>query len=69
VAHAVGVRAHFLAGSPATPADVVECMLGAAIKADANDLALLRRYFEQRVSKRNEPHWRAFYEARHRLPS
>lgn len=68
VAHAVGVRAHFLNGSTATPADVVDCMLGAAIKADANDLALLRRYFEQRVSKRKEPHWRAFYEARLRLP-
>jgi MoxR-like ATPase len=68
VAHAVGVRAHYLGGGTATPADVVDCMLGAAIKADANDLALLRRYFEQRVSKRKEPHWRAFYEARHRLP-
>ncbi len=68
VGHAVGVRAHFLGGGLATPADVVECLLGAAIKADANDLALLRRYFEQRVSKRQQPHWQAYYEARHRLP-
>jgi MoxR-like ATPase len=68
VAHAVGVRAHFLAGAPATAQDLVECLVGAAVKADANDLAVLRRYFEQRVSKRTEPHWRAFYEARHRLP-
>ena len=38
------------------------------MKADASDLALLRKYFEQRVSKRKEAHWRAYYEARHRLP-
>jgi MoxR-like ATPase len=67
-AHAVGVRAHFLASGPATPADLVECLLGAAIKADAGDLGLLRRYFEQRVSKRKEPAWRAYFEARHRIP-
>jgi MoxR-like ATPase len=68
VAHAVGVRAHFLSAAPATPSDLVECLVGAAVKADANDLALLRRYFEQRVSKRKEPHWQAYFEARHRLP-
>lgn len=68
VGHAVGVRAFFLSGSPATPADVVECLVGAAIKSDASDLALLRRYFEQRVAKRPQPHWQAYYEARHRLP-
>jgi len=69
VAHAVGVRAYFLAGSQATAADLVECMLGAAIKADKNDLALLRRYFEQRVPKRKERHWQAYFEARHRIPA
>ncbi|MCB9654910.1 MAG: AAA family ATPase [Deltaproteobacteria bacterium] len=69
VAHAVGVRAHFLSNAPATPSDLVECLMGAALKTDANDLALLRRYFEQRVARRREPHWKAYYEARHRLPS
>ena len=68
VAYAVGVRAHFLGDGIATPADVVECIAGAAVKADPEDLARLRRYFEQRVSKRTGPHWRAYYEARHRLP-
>ena len=68
VAHAVGVRGHFLGGGAATPADVVDCIAGAAVKADAEDVARLRRYFEQRVAKRPEPHWRAYYEARHRLP-
>ncbi len=68
VAYAVGVRSHFLGGEDATPADLVECLVGAAIKTDTEDVARLRRYFEQRVSKGQGPHWRAYYEARHRLP-
>jgi MoxR-like ATPase len=69
VAHAVGVRGWYLGGGDATAADVVDCIAGAAVKSDAEDLARLRRYFEQRVSRRHEPHWRAYYEARHRLPA
>jgi MoxR-like ATPase len=69
VAHAVGVRGWYLGGGEATAADVVECIAGAAVKSDQEDLARLRRYFEQRVSRRSEPHWRAYYEARHRLPA
>ena len=68
VAQAVGVRSYFLSGKPATPSDLVECLVGAAIKADKNDGAILRRYFEQRVAKRVGPHWKAYYEARHQLP-
>jgi MoxR-like ATPase len=69
VAHAVGVRGWYLGGGEATPGDVVECIAGAAVKSDQEDLARLRRYFEQRVARRTEPHWRAYYEARHRLPA
>jgi MoxR-like ATPase len=68
VAYAVGVRSHFLQRAEASPADLVECLIGAAIKTDAEDIARLRRYFEQRVSKRVGAHWTAYYEARHRLP-
>jgi MoxR-like ATPase len=68
VAHAMGVRSHYLAGRDASPEDLVECIAGAAIKTDAEDVARLRRYFEQRVAKAPGPHWRAYYEARHRLP-
>jgi hypothetical protein len=64
----VGVLSHFLEQAEATPADLVECLVGAAIKTDPDDVARLRRYFEQRVSKNQSPHWRAYYEARHRLP-
>ena len=68
VAHAVGARSYFLSGRPATPSDLVECLIGAAIKTDKADRAVLRRYFEQRVAKRAGAHWKAFYQARHLLP-
>lgn len=68
VAHAVGVRGWFLRGDGGTPADVVECLAGTAAKDNADDLKKIRRYLEQRVSKRQAAHWRAFYEARHLLP-
>lgn len=68
VAYAVGMRAHFLSGGRGTPDDLVECITGAAVKSDAEDLARLRRYFEQRVAKMPGAHWKAYYEARHRLP-
>ncbi|MCA9617987.1 MAG: hypothetical protein KC731_03135, partial [Myxococcales bacterium] len=68
VGHAVGVYAHFVAGRAAEPADLVQCLLGAATKSNASDLALLRRYFEQRVGKRRGGHWKAYFEARHLLP-
>lgn len=68
VAHAVGVRGWFLRGDAGTPADVVEHLAGTAAKDSADDLKKIRRYLEQRVSKRQEAHWRALYEARHLLP-
>ena len=67
VAHAVGVRGHFL-GDGANAADLVECLVGAAVKSNDDDLKRLRRYFEQRVSRREGAHWKAYYEARHRIP-
>ena len=64
VAHAVGVRAHYDAGAPATPADLVAPLTGAAAQDDPEDLARLRRYLEQRVRHREGAHWQAFYDAR-----
>ncbi len=69
VAHAVGVRAHFLNDAPATPADLVDCLMGAALKVEKEDVTRLRRYFEQRVARQKAPHWQAFYEARIKLPT
>jgi MoxR-like ATPase len=68
VAYAVGVQSFFLGGGGATPADLVDCLVGAAVKGDQEDIARLRRYFEQRVSKAKGPHWQAYYEARLRIP-
>jgi hypothetical protein len=67
VAYAVGVRAHFLGDGPATPADLVDCLSGAAVKGDKDDLLRLRHYFEQRIAKIDRPHFQAYYQARHRL--
>jgi MoxR-like ATPase len=68
VAHAVGVRAWFLEQREGSPADLVDCIAGTVVKDNADDRAKLRRYFEQKAAKRNGAHWRAYYEARHRLP-
>jgi MoxR-like ATPase len=68
VAHAVGVRAWFLEQREGSPADLVDCIAGTVVKDNADDRAKLRRYFEQKAAKRSGSHWRAYYEARHRLP-
>lgn len=68
VAYAVGIRGHYLGGGRTTPADVVECLAGAAAKDDKEDLGRLRQYLEQRVPKKAGAHWKAFHEARTRLP-
>jgi len=68
VAHAVGIRAWFLEQREGSPADLVDCIAGTVVKDNADDRARLRRYFEQKVARRNGPHWRAYYEARDRLP-
>jgi MoxR-like ATPase len=68
VAHAAGVRGYFLGTGAATPGDLVESLAGAAVKSDPEDLKRLRRYFEQRVSRRDGAHWKAYYEARHKIP-
>lgn len=68
VAQAVGIRAHYLAGRPAQAEDLMECILGTALKDNLEDTQRLRRYLEQRVRRQRGEAWKAFYEARHRLP-
>jgi len=67
IAHAVGVRGHFLRGDRGRPEDIIECLAGAAAKDNADDLTKLRRYLDQRVAKRQGETWRAFHAARHLL--
>ncbi|MER7791393.1 AAA family ATPase [Streptomyces sp. NPDC097640] len=68
VAHAVGLRGWYLRGEAGTPADIVECLAGTAAKDDAEDLARLRRYLEQRVPRKKGKQWQALHRARHLLP-
>ena len=68
VAHAVGVRAWFLEQREGSPQDLVDCIAGTVVKDNADDRAKLHRYFEQKAAKRQGKHWKAYYEARHRLP-
>ncbi|MEM6531395.1 MAG: AAA family ATPase [Myxococcota bacterium] len=67
VAHAAGIRAHYLRGGEANAGDIIDCLSGVAVKDHPEDLQRVRRYLEQRVSKRKGAAWRALYEARHRL--
>jgi MoxR-like ATPase len=68
VAHAVSLRGHYLRGDAGQPADIIEALAGAAAKDNADDLKKIRRYIEQRASRRKGEHWRAFHAARHLLP-
>jgi MoxR-like ATPase len=67
VAHAIGVRGHFLRGDRGQPEDIVECLAGTAAKDNVDDLAKLRNYLEQKVATREGEAWRALYTARHLL--
>ena len=68
VAHAVALRGHYLRGDAGHPADIVEALAGAAAKDNPDDLKKIRRYIEQRASRRKGEHWQAFHAARHLLP-
>ena len=70
VAHAVGVRGHFLCGDHGRAEDIVECLAGTGAKDSADDLAKLRRYLEQKAERPGGPlgeAWRALHAARHLL--
>ena len=68
VAHAVTLRGHYLRGDAGQPSDIVEALAGAAAKDTPDDLKKIRRYIEQRASRRKGDHWQAFHAARHLLP-
>ncbi|MER5937735.1 AAA family ATPase [Streptomyces sp. NPDC001928] len=67
VAHAVGVRGWFLRGEAGSAADVVASLAGTAAKDSPEDLARLRRFLEQEVSRRKGGQWQALHDARHLL--
>lgn len=67
VAHAAGIRGHYLRNGEAQVADIVQCLAGVAVKDNADDLKRVRRYLEQKVSRKKGPAWAALYQARHLL--
>ncbi len=68
VGFSMGVKGYFMGQGDATAEDLVECIAGAAVKDDLEDMKRLRRYLEQRVSKRKGAAWQALYQARTKLP-
>lgn len=68
VAQSLGIRCHYLQHSIPSAQDLMECILGTALKDNLEDLQRFRRYLEQRVGRRQGQTWKEFYEARHRLP-
>ncbi|MFV2022299.1 ATP-binding protein [Micromonospora sp. LOL_023] len=68
VAHAVGLRGWFLRGETGSAADLVSCLAGTAAKDNPDDLARLRRYLEQQISRRHGGQWQEMHAARHLLP-
>ncbi len=68
VGFALGIKGHFLSGGEPTAGDLLDCIAGAAVKDDPEDLKRLRRYLEQRVARRGGLLWKELYEARSRLP-
>lgn len=68
VGFSMGIKGYFMGAGEASAEDLVECMAGAAVKDDPEDLKRLRRYIEQRVSKRQGTAWKAVYKARTKLP-
>ncbi len=68
VAHAVGLRAHFLRGGKANAGDIVGTLAGTAAKDNPEDLARIRAYLEQEVPRKQGPAWKAMHDARDDLP-
>ncbi len=60
-------QAHYFAAGEVRPGDLVQSLVGTALKDEPEDLGVLRRRFEQVVRSRSGEHWREYYEARRHL--
>jgi MoxR-like ATPase len=68
VAHALGIRSHYLKQSQSSGEDLLECLLGTVLKDSQDDLRRFRRYLDQVATKRKTSAWQEFSGARHLLP-
>jgi hypothetical protein len=70
VAVTAGLRSAWFSGGAPTGADLVEALVGTALKDEAEDLSRLRSYFSRavrRVRRAEGARWRELYAARHRI--
>lgn len=64
VAHAVALHGYYLRGDNGKPSDVIQAMIGAAIKDNLDDQQKLKRYLDYHIKERKGSHWQALYHAR-----
>lgn len=64
VAHAVTLHGHFLRGDNGKASDILQAMMGAAIKDSSDDRQKLKRYIDHHIKKRKGEHWQALYKSR-----
>ena len=71
VAVTAGLRAAWFSGGAPTGTDLIEALVGTALKDEPEDLSRLRSYFSRvvasRTSGRAGARWRELYAARQRL--
>lgn len=67
VVHAMGVHAYYYRNSEIQLSDLVNFLMGAALKDNKEDKRRMKHYFETEVSLKKGSHWMAVYEQRHHL--
>ncbi len=67
VAVTAGLRSAWFSGGAPTGADLVEALVGTALKDETEDLSKLRSYFSRAVQPRTGKRWQELYAARHRI--
>ncbi|MEC9442318.1 MAG: AAA family ATPase [Myxococcota bacterium] len=63
VGYASSLHAYYFGKSSVQPDHIVDNIVGAALKENAEDLKKLRLYFNQVVKGRKGKHWQSYYEA------
>lgn len=67
VAHAVTLHGHFLRADNGKVEDILQAMIGAAIKDNNDDRQKLKRYIDHHIKPREGKQWQAIYQSRMHL--
>lgn len=62
--HAVTLHGYYLRGDAGTPADILNAILGSAIKDDVDDKQKLRRHLDHHIKERAGNGWQELYRSR-----